>query len=212
MILKKKLLRKSRLYIILDKETSGKKSLLKIAKEAALQKDCIIQLRDKRSTPREILQDAWALSNALSGTKTLFIINDYLEIAALVNCDGVHLGQQDIPIELARRILGNKKIIGISCHNLAQAIEAQKKGADYIGIGPIFSTPTKPEYQAIGRDILKDIKKNITIPFFPIGGIDETTIQEVVSAGAKKASVCRAVCKKRSVAQAIQNLKKYLHR
>ena len=212
MTLKRKLLRKSRLYIILDKETSGRKSLLKIAKEAALQKDCIIQLRDKRSKPREILQDALALSNALSKTKSLFIINDHLEIAALVNCDGVHLGQQDIPIELARRILGNKKIIGISCHNLAQAMEAQKKGADYIGIGPIFSTPTKPEYKAIGSDILKDIKKHITIPFFPIGGIDETTIQKVVSAGARRVSVCRAVCKKRSVGKAIQNLKKYLYR
>ena len=212
MTLKRKLLRKSRLYIILDKETSGKKPLLKIAKEAALQNDCVMQLRDKRSKPREILQDALALSNALSKTKSLFIINDYLEIAALVNCDGVHLGQQDIPIELARRILGNKKIIGISCHNLAQAMEAQKKGADYIGIGPIFSTPTKPEYKAIGSDILKDIKKHITIPFFPIGGIDETTIQKVVSAGAKRVSVCRAVCKKRSVAKAVQNLKNYLYR
>lgn len=190
----------------------GKKPLLKIAKEAALQKDCVVQLRDKKSKPQDILQEALAISNALSKTKSIFIINDYLEIAALVNCDGIHLGQSDMPIELARRILGNEKIIGISCHNLAQAKEAQKKGADYIGIGPIFSTPTKPKYKAIGSNILKDIKKNITIPFFAIGGIDETNLHKIVSAGASRVSVCRAVCRKKNIPNAIQNLKKYLNR
>jgi len=105
----------------------------------------IIQFRSKKSKKESILKDALGLRKLLLNSQALFIINDYLDIAKMVDCDGIHLGQDDTSIEIARQVLGKDKIIGISCHNLRQAKNAQNRGADYISIGPVFSTSTKHE-------------------------------------------------------------------
>jgi thiamine-phosphate pyrophosphorylase len=208
---KKRLLQKCRLYIILDKETLGAREPFKVAQEAAKTGNCILQLRDKSTDTTGILQDAIRVGKVLSKTKSIFIINDYIDIAKMVNCDGIHVGQEDLSIGLARKILGKDKIIGISCHSVTQALRAQNNGADYIGIGPVFSTPTKPDYNAIGCALLKEIKKNITIPFFAIGGIDEVVLPQVVAAGAERVAVCRAVCRAKNITHSIRNLKNYLY-
>lgn len=206
---KKKLLKNSRLYAVIDKEVSGKRALSITKKIKDLGID-IIQFRDKISDKETILKDAGYLRKLLIDTKSIFIINDYLDIAKLLDCDGVHLGQDDLPptcgvqvrglpIEIARELLGPDKIIGISCHNLKQALNAQNRGADYISIGPVFRTLIKAEYKPLGLDLLKEISKKIKIPLFAIGGINENNINKVISSGVKRVAICRAICKARNI-------------
>ncbi|MBU0548294.1 MAG: thiamine phosphate synthase [Candidatus Omnitrophica bacterium] len=152
-------------------------------------------MRDKVSDKSHVLSLANKLTKRLSKTKTLFIINDYIDVALLSGADGVHLGQQDLPLRQARKLLGKDKIIGISCHNLRQALKAQKEGADYIGIGPIYPSATKPEYRAIGLKVLRQLKDKIKIPYFAIGNIHADNIKEIIAAGARRIAVCRAILK-----------------
>ncbi|MBU4345803.1 MAG: thiamine phosphate synthase [Candidatus Omnitrophica bacterium] len=186
---KKKLLEKSGLYVIIDKEVWRRRPKFSDTKIKDLPVD-IIQLRDKISDKETVLKDALRLRRALSNTGIIFIINDYLDIARLIDSDGVHLGQDDLPIGIARRLLGKDKIIGVSCHSLKQAKSAEVQGADYISIGPVFSTPTKPEYKPVGLGLIREISQEIKIPFFAIGGINEKNIGKVLDAGAKRIAVC----------------------
>lgn len=193
---KKRLLKKARLYIIIDKKICGKRSVIDTANRIKDNGCAIVQFRDKRSGKDSILKDAFSLRKLLLNTRNLFIINDYLDIAKITDSDGIHLGQDDVSIETARIILGEDKIIGVSCHTLKQALNAQHRGADYISIGPIFKTSTKPEISnTLGLGIIKEIKNKIRIPFFVIGGINENNIERVLSSGAKRVAICSAICK-----------------
>ena len=140
--------------------------------------------------------------------KALFIINDRSDIAKLVNADGLHIGQDDLPVQAVRRLLGPGKIIGKSCHSLAQAVAAEKEKADYISVGPIFSTPTKPDYPAVGLQLLKNILSGVSLPVTAIGGIDKNNIGLVKGAGAKNIAVVRAICEARNIEKAIDDLQK----
>ena len=131
MKLKKGLLRKYRLYLIIDKEICGQRSIINTARTIKKAGCGIIQLRSKKSNKKSILNDAISLSRIFSNTDTIFVINDCLDIAKISGADGVHLGQCDSSLQIARKILGKDKIIGISCHNLKEALRAQKEGADY---------------------------------------------------------------------------------
>lgn len=204
MNLKKRLLKKSRLYVIID----SKAAVNKIKHSGA----DIIQLRCKDSRKEDTLRAALSLHKSLLKSKTLFIINDFLDIAKIACCDGIHLGQDDASIETARRILGPDKIIGQSCHSLKQAQKAQCLGADYISVGPVFPTPTKPEYKAVGLSLLEEIRGKIKIPFFAIGGINEENLSRVMSAGAKRIAVYRAIAKAGNIKLAAQRFLVTLHR
>lgn len=203
---KKGLLKKSQLYLILDKEAAGKSAVSSIARRALTSRIGIIQLRDKVSAKETVVRDAFSLKKALSGTQALFIINDFVDVAKITDADGVHLGQTDTSIDTSRRILGKDKIVGISCHTLKQALDAQRKGADYIGIGPVYPTPTKPEYQPVGLKLIRAIKGKIKIPFFAIGNINRHNLAEVKIAGAKRIAVCRAVLKSKDIKASINEL------
>ncbi|MDD5252379.1 MAG: thiamine phosphate synthase [Candidatus Omnitrophica bacterium] len=183
---RKILLKKSLLYLILDKPGFAKLSSCGVG---------IIQLRDKLSAKSQVLKSAVKLSQLLSRTKTLFIVNDYIYLALLSGADGVHLGQGDLPLKQARLLLGKDKIIGISCHNLKQALKAQKEGADYIGIGPVYSTATKPEYRPIGLRVLRQLKGKIRIPYFAIGNVNEANLGQITACGARRIAVVRAILK-----------------
>ena len=186
MKLRKILLKKSLLCLILDRQ-----GFIRLPFDGV----GIIQLRDKVSDKRHVLSLAIKLARILSKTKTLFIVNDYIDLALICGADGVHLGQDDIPLKAARKILGKSKIIGISCHNLRQALKAQKEGADYIGIGPIYETATKPGVKSIGLNPLRQLKDKIKIPYFAIGNIHEDNIKEITAAGATRIAVCRGILK-----------------
>lgn len=208
---KKKSLRESRFYIIVDKKICCGRSILDIAGIVKNRGCDIIQFRDKESVKESILKNASSLRKLLLNTKTIFIINDYLDIAKIIDSDGVHLGQDDLSIETARIILGKDKIIGVSCHNLRQALDAQDRGADYISIGPIFNTSTKPEYKAIGLDLIKECNKKIKIPFFVIGGINLNNINQLLSKGAKRVAVCSVISHAKNISSVTREFHRILH-
>lgn len=153
----------------------------------------IIQLREKHSDAKRIIELGKRIRELCSIYNALFIVNDRIDIAQIVNADGVHLGQDDVDIKHAREILNENMIIGISTHAPNQAQKAQDDGADYIGVGPIFSTPTKQGVQAVGFKYLNWVSKNIEIPYFAIGGIDLTNCDEVLKNGANRVAVVRAI-------------------
>jgi len=221
MKLKKSLLKRSQLYLILDRQTLGGCSLENIYSIVSSPYINVVQLRDKNSAKSDVLDLAIKLSKwlknrpqgrglASNSQRQLFIINDYVDLAAASGADGVHLGQEDLSLKQARKILGTDKIIGISCHNLAQALRAQNEGADYIGIGPIYATATKPEYKPIGLEVLGELKDKIKIPYFAIGDIHAGNIKEITAAGAGRVAVCRAILKADNHKAAVKQLYKIL--
>jgi len=152
-----------------------------------------VQHRDKVRSKREIYEEAVRLRSLTKDFKALFIVNDYVDIAFCVNADGVHLGQDDLPLKEARRILGKKKIIGISTHNLEQAIKAERDGADYIGFGPVFRTITKDAGEPKGIDMLREVKTKVKIPVVAIGGINLKNIRIVLDTGIDAVAVASAI-------------------
>jgi thiamine-phosphate pyrophosphorylase len=212
---KKRLLKKCKLYVILDKEVVVDKHNL-VDAAACINRSsqpCIVQLRDKNSTKKEIFNLALKLRGIFAESHSLFIINDYCDVAQAVKADGLHLGQDDLPLNVARRLLGKDKIIGLSCHTLAQASRAQKQGADYIGVGPVFATATKPQYKPIGKGILKKIKDSIKIPYFAIGGINISNINELLlKYVTDRVAVCRAILKEKDIVSALEQFNHILNK
>ena len=150
-----------------------------------------IQYREKRpdKSHRQMLTECRQIRDLTRAAGVLFIVNDYADIALLAEADGVHVGQDDLPVPELRRLLGPAKIIGLSTHTPEQAREAVALGADYIGVGPIFATQTKADVVApVGFAYLDHVARNSPLPFAAIGGIKETNIGEVVKRGAK--TVC----------------------
>jgi thiamine-phosphate pyrophosphorylase len=168
-----------------------------------------IQLRMKKETRREIYRIAERLKKLVDGTNTLLIINDDAQIARDVCADGVHLGQDDQPIDEVRRLLPENGLIGLSTHNPKQTEEACKKGPGYIGIGPVFATPTKaiPD-PPLGIDRMKEMLALSTVPAVIIGGIDKSNLQEVLQGGAVNFCSVRPVNATPDPARALKELLK----
>ncbi len=164
----------------------------KILEQGLLWNVSAIQLRDKTSTKQVLLEKACALQPQAKKAGIPFIINDYLDIAILSDANGLHIGQDDMDIMHIRKLLGEHKIIGRSTNTLAQGLQAQKDGADYVGIGPIFATPTKSDRAAIGFDYLKAAKKQLTIPYVAIGGVNLETMAEIAPYAPPIVAVVRA--------------------
>lgn len=199
-----------KLYVIIDRQSCRNRDPAYVAEEAIKGGADIIQLRDKESADCEILKAARAIRALAHKNKVPFIINDRVDIAVAVDAAGVHLGQDDLPIEVARSIIGKDRLIGLSTHSLQQALEAQRRGADYIGVGPVFPTPTKPDYKAVGIDLIREVNDRVAIPFVAIGGICESNVNEILAAGARRIAVVRAVCGAEDVGNAAKKLKERL--
>jgi thiamine-phosphate pyrophosphorylase len=165
---------------------------LKIAREACEGGARIIQYRDKTSTRQEMLEIADKIREITKEFNSLFIVNDFIDIAHISGADGVHLGQDDVPIQRAREVTPEGFIIGISTHSLEKACEAEKAGADYIGIGPVFATPTKKNYTPIGFPVVREVLANVGIPIVAIGGLNLENISELIEIGIKNIAMVRA--------------------
>lgn len=177
------------LYLV----TSPHERLLQIV-EAALQGGLsLVQYRDKTSNDETRLKTAQKLAQLCRRYKALFLVNDRVDIAIAVDADGVHLGQDDLPIELARQLLGPQRLIGRSTHSPEDLQRAIQEGADYIGVGPVYETPTKAGKPAAGLDYVRYAQKHSTIPWFAIGGIDMNNFDDVMSAGCDRIAVVRAI-------------------
>ncbi len=189
------------LQLILDKEIVGKRDLAKIAEEAIGGGATIIQLRDKVSSDNILLKEAKGLRRITKAGGCIFIVNDRVDIAIASDADGVHLGQDDLPYEEARRLIGDDKLVGISTHSLEEAAAAQALGADYIGVGPIFATTTKLDLEPIGLDIASSISEEIAIPAFFIGGITAANVHEIIERGARHIAVASAILNSKDIAE-----------
>lgn len=171
----------------------------------------ILQLREKAMPANKILELGKKIKQLCLQYDATFIINDRIDIAALLEADGVHLGQDDLDVQSAREILGPNAIIGISTHEPKQALKAVEDGADYIGVGPVFATPTKQGRIPVGLDYVKWVSENIDLPAFAIGGIDAENVNQVLAAGAKRIAAVRAIINAQSPKIAAEKLKKQLH-
>jgi thiamine-phosphate pyrophosphorylase len=176
------------LYLITDTKIAGL-SHVQIARRAMDAGIRTIQLREKDLSKKIIFKEALRIRELTNRVRATFIINDYIDVALTVNADGIHLGQDDMPLKEARGIMGKGKIIGISTHSLNQAIKAQEGGADYIGFGPMYHTTTKDAGRPKGVRALRTVRKNIHIPIVAIGGITWENVNEVLDAGADAAAV-----------------------
>ncbi|MGA9288109.1 MAG: thiamine phosphate synthase, partial [Anaerobacillus sp.] len=147
----------------------------------------IIQLRDKTNSKRIVLEKARKLRELTRKYDIPFIVNDHIDIALAVDADGIHLGQDDLPLDLARQLVGPEKIIGISTHRIQEAREAERGGADYIGAGPVFPTNSKSDVvDPVTTAYLQEVTSEISIPFVAIGGIKRHNVAEVVNAGGRR--------------------------
>jgi thiamine-phosphate pyrophosphorylase len=159
----------------------------------------LIQLRGKEKSIHELVRRATELHELTAKSDTPLIVNDYAEIASQVAVEGVHVGQDDYSIDIARRKAGRPILVGKSTHSVEQARVAQREGADYIGFGPIFATPTKPDYAPIGLMDIRRVHAEVDVPIFCIGGINIDNLQSVIDAGAKRVVMVSALLKAHSI-------------
>lgn len=204
---KRKLRQNCRLYLILDTQVNSYSQLAIIAQKSVSAGVDIIQLRDKQGTAKAILDfSKWILR--MTRGRIPYIINDRADLALAAKASGVHVGQEDLPVCVARKMLGDRAIIGVSCQTLRQAKDAQSEGADYIGFGSVFKTQTKPDRKAMDLQKLKMVMREVTIPLFAIGGITAENISIIrEKAEAGRFAVCRSICCSKDVAKQVQNLK-----
>lgn len=182
------------LYLITDRKIAVNKSLVDIVKQAILAGATIIQLRDKQVSIREMIKLGRILRYITKKTNTPFIVNDRLDVALALNADGVHLGQDDMPVYMARKILGVNKIIGASARTMKEAKQAEKQGASYLGVGDIFGTGSKKDAgKPIGLGQLSKIVGSVSIPCVGIGGVNTDNAASVVKAGASGIAVISAI-------------------
>lgn len=198
---------RTRLYGITDLKEWSEREAFKM-EEACRGGVDILQLRSKVMEKQALMDAGFAMREITKRWGVLFIVNDHPDIAAAAEADGVHLGQTDMPIARARSYFDqNDILIGKSTHNVEQAISAEKEGADYIGLGPLFSTPTKPNYGATGLEWIRDVKRKVSIPIVAIGGIDRDRIPVVIKAGVDRVAVVRAIFSKENIYEAVRQLK-----
>ncbi|UCB57385.1 MAG: thiamine phosphate synthase [Candidatus Omnitrophota bacterium] len=205
-------MRDFRLYVILDVDIAASCGKIEeIAHNVLSAGADILQLRAKGKSDSEVLKIGRSLGNLARKEKALFILNDRVELVDTINADGVHLGQEDAPFSEARRALGPKRIIGISTHSVEEAHEAERQGVDYIAIGPIFSTQTKPQSTPLGPEIITEIKDKVKIPFLAVGGINLENSNQVLTCGARRIAVCRAIIKAKDVFGTTEKFKQRLN-
>jgi len=166
-------------------------SSVDVIKQAIADGASIVQLRDKTEDLPGMTAKAKQIIEYKKQKPFVFIINDYPELAAAVGADGVHIGQ-DYPTDKARKIIGKSRILGKSTHSIEQGQQAVSDGVDYISVGPVFATPTKPARKAVGLEYVREASEKINIPFVAIGGIDLSNIDAVIGAGAKTIGIVRA--------------------
>ena len=159
----------------------------------------LIQIRGKNKSIGELADLAAELHKFAAKSSTPLIVNDHAEIAKRVPVEGVHVGQADDPIETVRQKAGRDILVGKSTHSPAQAGAAQREGADYIGFGPIFATPTKPDYAPIGVENIRRVHAEVNLPIFCIGGINIDNLQSVIDAGAKRVVMVSALLKAHNI-------------
>ena len=195
------------LCLIADTKFASGKDIIRLTDEAVEEGVTLVQLRAKNLSARDFLHLALRLSENLRRKKTPLIINDRVDIAFSCGAPGVHLGQDDLPLPYARKILGRDKLIGISVNTPEEALSAEEEGADYLGVGPVYFTPTKKNGKpSLGLEGLRAIREKVRIPILAIGGINHKNASTVTACGADGIAVISAIWGAKNIRQATKEL------
>lgn len=194
------------LYVVTDRSWLKGNSLVDQVEEAIKAGATFIQLREKNIAFEEFVEIARQIKKVTDVYQIPFVINDEVEVALAVDADGVHIGQSDEEILKARKRLGPSKIIGLSAHNVDEALNAEAKGADYIGVGAVFNTSTKLDANEVGPEILKAICDEVTIPVVAIGGISKDNIHKLSTSGVDGVAVISAIFAQDDITKATREL------
>ncbi len=195
----------SSLYIILDPLVCPARPLVEVLTVAAKAGAVLFQYRNKTGSMKEAYTEASALRQAAAKAGVLFIVNDRCDLALAVDADGVHLGQGDLPLDLARKLMGPEKLIGISTHNHDQVLKAIAGKPDYLGFGPIFTPGSKQDHDpVVGLDGLRAMRRLTSLPVFAIGGIQIEHVGKVMHAGATGVAVISAILKAPDISRAVK--------
>jgi thiamine-phosphate pyrophosphorylase len=195
------------LYLVTDRGLARGRATLAIVRAAVQGGVTCVQLREKSCATREFIEEALALKGFLRSCGVPLIVNDRVDVALAVGADGVHLGQKDMPLAAARAIVADRMLIGISAESLADAVAAERGGADYLGVSPIFATPTKTDTAApLGLAGLQAIRRAVGIPLVGIGGLNRQTAAAVVRSGADGVAVVSAIMAAQDPEQAAREL------
>lgn len=202
----------SGIYALTSEPHSLGRSNIEITKELLNSGVKILQYREKNKKVKQMYEECLVLRKITREAGALFIINDHLEVAVAVDADGVHVGQEDLPVNWVRKIVGPSQIIGVSTHSPEQAHKAVTDGADYIGVGPIYGTQTKTDVCApVGLEYLRYVAQNIDLPFVAIGGIKEHNLAEVLHNGAQTVALVTEIVGSPDIRGTIDNLNKIIH-
>ncbi len=195
----------NRLYIILDPSVCPARPLIDVLTASAEAGATLFQYRNKTASMKEAYREALPLRQAAAKAGVLFIVNDRCDLALAVDADGVHLGQGDLPLDLAHKVMGPDKLIGISTHNLEQVREACAGKPDYLGFGPIFTPGSKLDHDpVVGLEGLRAIRTLTSLPVFAIGGIQIGQVSDVMEAGADGVAVISAILKAADIREAVR--------
>jgi thiamine-phosphate pyrophosphorylase len=196
-----------KLCLVADSDAAGERNILSIIEDATDEGVTLVQLRAKRLGTREFLDLALKTSELLAKKNIPLIINDRIDIALSCDAAGVHLGQEDLPLFYARKILGTNKLIGITINTLKEAVAAEKEGADYLGAGPVFFTTTKKKLKPLlGVEGLRAIKEKVKTPLLAIGGITPENAGDVIASGVEGIAVVSAILAAEDVRKATREL------
>ncbi len=195
-----------KLYLVTDRTNKTDKEFLNIIEEAIKGGVTVVQIREKDADTLEFYNISNKVKEICSKYNVPLIINDRIDIALAIDADGVHIGQSDMPIKIARKLIGNDKILGISAHNLEEATDAEENGADYLGVGAIFSTSTKKDANDVSIDTLKEISSNVDIPTVAIGGINLDNVEKLKDTNISGISVVSAIMNAENPKIASENL------
>jgi thiamine-phosphate pyrophosphorylase len=196
------------LYLVTDAGLARGRTHHEIVQAAIRGGVTVVQYREKSASTRRMIEEARELRDLCRARGIPFIVNDRVDVALAADADGVHVGQNDMPASLARKLIGRDKILGVSAENVAQARAAVTDGADYIGASPIFATPTKPDAPPpMGVQGLQELTRACTIPIVAIGGLNATNAASMIRAGAAGVAVISAIVNAEDVARAARELK-----
>ena len=194
------------IYAITGREQSLGRSAVTVAKDLVAAGIRILQYREKHLSRKAMLDECLAIREITKESGCLFIVNDYVDIALICGADGVHVGQDDLPVEAVRRITPAKMLVGVSASTLEEARKGMADGADYLGVGAIFATGTKTDAQVTGLDGLREIVAASSVPVVAIGGINKATLPEVLATGVRSCAMISALTSVPDIAAGVQEM------
>lgn len=194
------------LYVVTDRTWLGNNKLEEQVEEIIKAGATFVQLREKELSFDEFVQEGKKIKQITDRYQVPFVINDNIDVALAIDADGVHVGQKDLNAKEVRNLIGKGKILGVSAQTVEQALLAEKQGADYIGVGAVFSTSTKNDANEVSHETLKEICEAVNIPVVAIGGINERNILELKGSGVDGVAVISAIFAKSGLTKATQDL------